>query len=534
MRLEALIQGLGEIVSPTAQATPPAAESVRTPEITHITEDSRTVVPGSLFIARRGLVSDGRAFIEAALGAGAAAVVTDQPLDDLLNSWPAGISLVRVPNAAQAASVIAERFYNHPSSTISMVGVTGTNGKSTVAHLVHRLLRRMSLRSGLIGTIEVDDGCTRATATHTTPPATELSGLLARMVANGCTAAAMEVSSHALHQHRVAGLRYKVGIFTNLSGEHLDYHGTMHDYASAKAMLFAMLPADGLAIIHTPSLPHGAVNDGVSTDTDRTDYAQQMIDACACPVLRCGPNQQASVHILHESLHGQRLSLQGPWGIITAETAMIGGFNAMNTLQAVAAVHHITNCSADDLVQSLHGMTGPTGRLEPMHTAEDGVRVLVDYAHTDDALANAIRSVRTVMETEGQAGQLWVIFGAGGDRDRTKRPRMGRIASLLADQVVVTSDNPRSESPESIIEQILAGVPGDMRRKVRVQPLRDQAITQTLRAASEGDVVLIAGKGHEPDQLISDGKGGIRRIPHDDRVLARSVLEALRKEGSCA
>jgi len=510
MRLEALIQGIGEIVGEPARAG-----DIR---VCDITEDSRTVMPGSMFIARQGLKVDGRAFIVQAARSGASSIVIEGPASDQLRqSLPAQVVLVSVKDAALATAMIAERFYGQPSGRMSVVGVTGTNGKSTIAHLVHRLLSRLEIRCGLIGTIEVDDGSKITEATHTTPPATELSRTLSVMVEHECKAVAMEVSSHALEQQRPAALRFAVGIFTNLTGDHLDYHPSMEAYAQAKARLFAMLPNDGFAILNAQS-----------------QASTLMAQACRCPLLVCGPGEQARVEIEQETLDGQRLRLTGPWGEVRAQTALVGAFNAMNTLQAVAAVHRVSGASAAALGEALQGIRGPAGRLEPMHEGGEPVRVLVDYAHSDDALANAISAVRSVMDTElaatGTSGRLWVVFGAGGDRDRTKRPRMGKIASELADLVVVTSDNPRSEQPSAIIDEILAGVPSSLRGKVAVHPQRDRAIEESIRSAQNGDVVLIAGKGHERDQLLPDGRGGIKRIAHDDRVCARTALERMRLE----
>ncbi len=505
MLLAELAQGIGTVENP-------ARGSIM---VRDITDDSRQVRPGSLFIARKGLIADGRTFIAQAIEAGACAVMCKERLDQI----PPNIPMLVVEDAALAMAQLAERFFGNPTSSLKLAGVTGTNGKSTIVHLIHQALERMNTRCGLVGTIETHDGLSRARATLTTPPATELSRLFASMLANGCEAAAMEVSSHALHQRRVAGLSFDIGVFTNLSGDHLDYHVDMDSYAEAKAMLFEQLPSDGLAIIHAT----GA-------------RAEQMAARCACPVLMCGGGSgggsgeggECDVRIEHESFEGQRLTLIGPWGEVRVRTQLIGGFNAMNTLQAAAAVHAITDCDSDQLACAFEGLAGPTGRLDPVHRPGDGLRVLVDFAHTDDALRNSIGAVRGVLEAEKSGGQLWVIFGAGGDRDGTKRPRMGRVVGELADRVVVTSDNPRSEPPRDIIDQIVAGIPEAKRSSVIVEPDRTRAIELALTKAQAGDVVLIAGKGHERDQLIAGGtSGGYRAIEHDDALCARRVLDNL-------
>lgn len=490
-----------------------------------LTEDSRTVVPGSLFIARAGLKSDGNRFVADALRAGAVAVLTDDPNLSLPNT-----PVAWTPDVLLASALLAERFYGEPSSRLGLVGVTGTNGKTTTSFLVWRMLNALEHRCGLVGTVLVDDGREVARAAMTTPPAVELSRTLASMVECGCTHAAMEVSSHSLDQRRCDALRFRVGIFTNLTGDHLDYHKTMDQYAAAKARLFELL-AQGAAGVVNVDDPAGA----------------RMLARCRGPVLRCTAGDagaECRVRIAQESLGAMGLELAGPWGRLHADVPLIGSYNAMNVLQATAACH-ILGLSAEDLGRALLGVQAPPGRLERVSTPADTISVFVDYAHSDDSLRNVLRAVSGVLPGRAHAGsrlqstagtpseppdgpRLWVVFGCGGDRDRTKRPRMGRAAADLADAIVVTSDNPRTEVPSAIIDEILAGIPGEQRHKVRVDAERERAIHAAVAAAAPGDAIVIAGKGHETEQVLPDGRGGTYSIHFDDAEIARAALAARR------
>ncbi|MDX2131121.1 MAG: UDP-N-acetylmuramoyl-L-alanyl-D-glutamate--2,6-diaminopimelate ligase [Planctomycetota bacterium] len=522
---------LSELVSGLSVRRDPDRDA----RVCDLSEDSRTVVPGTLFIARRGLKADGNAFIEQALRAGASAVLTDNA--SLRLAGDGAVPLVYAPDVPAVLSVIAERFYGGASSRLSLVGVTGTNGKTTTTYLVWRLLNGAGVRCGLVGTVLVDDGREVAASGMTTPPATETSRCLASMVDAGCAAACMEVSSHALHQRRADALRFRVGVFTNLSGDHLDYHGTMDAYADAKARLFERLEPDALAVVNV-----------------QDPRAARMTRDCRARVLRCAVATPGALTdaergadcvatILDESLDAMRLRLRGAWGEIDARVPLVGRYNAMNTLQACACAHAL-GLGADALAAGLPGLAAPPGRLERVHAPTDDVRVYVDYAHSDDSLRNVLLTVGAVMPGRHHAGdirsaagapkqtetpsRLWAVFGCGGDRDRTKRPRMGRAAADLADRVVVTSDNPRTERPGDIIDEILAGIPASARPAIEVQADRARAIHHAVRQASPGDVVVIAGKGHETEQILPDGKGGTVRTHFDDREVAREALELRR------
>ncbi len=488
-----------------------AAADVR---ICDITEDSRTVMPGSLFVARVGEKSDGRAFVADAIAAGATAILSDRPVD----AGPV-CSLVS-SDVALATAMLAERFYGNPSKMLKLIGVTGTNGKTTIAYLIHQLLNASKVRCGLISTVCIDDGRGRSDSMLTTPPALEISQALATMVESGCTAAVMEVSSHALEQKRVAALSFDIGIFTNLTGDHLDYHKTMDAYAAAKSTLFRMLGPEGLAIVNADD-----------------PASERMVTGCRSRVLRCtaGARGDAECRVVAgpATFAGTDAALVGPWGRVESTIPLVGAHNLMNTLESVAAVTALGVAPAQ-VARALTLVQAPPGRLEPVVAGgiDAGFSIFVDYAHTDDALANVLRTVRPLLDAGGTArGRLIVVFGCGGDRDRSKRPRMARVACELADVVVVTSDNPRTEDAQAIIRDILAGMePGSP--PAHVDADRRAAIAWAVDHAERGDIVVIAGKGHETYQLLPDGRGGIHRTDFDDRLVARAALERRFRPGS--
>jgi UDP-N-acetylmuramoyl-L-alanyl-D-glutamate--2,6-diaminopimelate ligase len=490
-----------------------------------VTDDSRRVVPGALFVAKRGPTRDGASFIPDAIARGAAAVLTDADAPNLT----APVATLRAPDAALALARLAERFHHNPSSTVDVVGVTGTNGKTTTSTLLRHLLETSGKRAGLVSTCAIDAGPGRplAKAMQTTPGAAELSERLAEMRDLGCAAAVVETSSHALDQKRVAGIRYKAAIFTNLTGDHLDYHKTMDVYADAKATLFAMLAPgapDAFAIVNADD-----------------PYAARMVRDTKAPVVACAlahdgaaPSREqiesrlarrvahvASVELLGYQPGGMNIRVAAPFGEIAVLLPLVGEHNAMNALQAACAAWSL-GATRDAIVEGLETAPAPPGRLEPV-TREPGVSepftVLVDYAHTDDALERALVAVRPLVR---DGGSLRVVFGCGGDRDRTKRPRMGRVASRFADDVIVTSDNPRTEDPSSIVGQVIDGMDDRSRAESIVD--REQAIRRAVSIAREGDVVLIAGKGHEDYQILADGRGGTITRHFDDREIARDAL----------
>ncbi len=479
-----------------------------------VVEDSRTAVPGCLFIARRGTVDDGARHAPEAVAAGAEAVLLEEGVSAA--HIPSHATVLRTADVPRVGAQVAERFFGDPSRELMVAGVTGTNGKTTVAHFAWRILNDCGIRTGLVGTVCIDDGRDMGDATLTTPPATELSRSLASMCDAGCRAVVLECSSHALHQGRVAGLAFDVGVYTNLSGDHLDYHGTMEAYAAAKSILFASLPEDGLAVLNAEDA-----------------YAGVMRSACRAGTVWTSGRERSGADLIVRTRAGARLGLQelelvGPWGDLACRLPVLGGHNAVNLLQAVAIAHRF-GAPGEAIARAIGQLIPPRGRLtrvEPDAGDAPLPLVYVDFAHTDDALATTLREVRTAMEADASAGsrRLWVVFGCGGDRDRTKRPRMGRVAAEHADRVVITSDNPRTEPPGSIIGDILEGVPADRRSAVDVHADRASAIEHALAAAEPGDVVVIAGKGHEREQILPDGPGGVRRVMFDDAQAARSAL----------
>lgn len=548
MRIADLIHGLGIRISQVV------GDDVHTPEsgggvrICDITEDSRTVMPGSLFIARAGEKSDGKRFIPGAIEAGASAILTDDPafaLPAQTHAKSGPIVVLQTEDVPLAIAQLAERFYGNPSSKMTVIGVTGTNGKTTTTFLIHQMLNRLGVRCGLVGTVVIDDGTEVAPASMTTPPALELSRTLARMHEAGCKAVVMETSSHALHQRRVGGpmaIGFHAGVFTNLTGDHLDYHGTMDNYADAKAMLFAALPA--------------ASNGGVAIVNIQDPWHTRMVRDSRARVVRCAVDEPGALPItggtapetvwrakvLSADTGGTHVELSGPWsgaGISHAQVRipLVGGFNVMNALQALVTVHALFGGTGEDdlsfdiISRALEATIAPPGRLEPVTPDPSPIDVLVDYAHTDDALKTVLGVLRDAMvqrqASGGNRGQLWCVFGCGGDRDRTKRPRMGKVACELADRVVVTSDNPRTEQPEAIIAEIRSGMTTGAAQVV-VEMDRERAIQWAMQQAQPGDVVIIAGKGHEDYQILPDPSrpGATVTRLFDDREVARAALRA--------
>lgn len=506
--------------------------------ICDLTEDSRTVMPGSLFVARRGERSDGRAYIEQALAAGAVAILTEShgaPVhdpafaDDGRGSSKA--VLVTTEDIGLATALVAERFYGNPSRTLMCIGVTGTNGKTTITFLIHQLLNGAppsegGMRSGLIGTVCVDDGTEVAPAAYTTPPALEVSRTLARMLESGCHAVVMETSSHALHQRRVGAVAFSIAGFTNLTHDHLDYHHTMEEYAAAKAILFESLPSEA--------------DGGVAVINADDPWAERMVQDCSAKVVRCSmkarhsptePEADWRARVISADARQTTVDISGPWDAGRAAGAgkswrvklpLIGGHNVMNALQA-AAIAYSAGLSSEAVREGLEKVHAPPGRLEPITPVGGPVTVYVDYAHTDDAL---LRVLDVLHQAKDKRAKLICVFGCGGDRDTTKRPKLGRAAAEIADRVFITSDNPRTEEPRTIIEQVMAGVPAGKRHAVMIEEDRAAAIHAAIASAEKGDVVIIAGKGHEDYQIVPDGAGGTIRNHFDDREVGRAALHA--------
>lgn len=468
-------------------------------EITGISSHSRSVAPGNLFVARRGSASNGADYIPEAIGAGAAAILTD-----IYDPSLKGVTQVIDPDVRRLEAMMAAEFYHHPSRDLFMVGVTGTNGKTTTAFLVKQLLDGLGLQCGLIGTIESIIGRVRYSSTRTTPEVTVNQKVLREMVLSDCKAAVMEVTSHALAQGRTAQISFDVAIYTNLSIDHLDYHGSMADYAAAKARLFAS----------GPGAPHWAI-------INRDDpWAESMLTKFSGSLLTYSLTDPSADLYADEVELGPRslrclVHYQGE--SVPLKAPLVGRFNLYNLL-AAAGVGLIRGARLSQIAPLFSKMVGAEGRLE--RVANDRkVEIYVDFAHTPDALEQVVRALR-----ETSRGRIITLFGCGGERDRSKRPMMGRIATELSDLTIITSDNPRSEEPEAICREIHAGVvPG---RAVELVVDRREAIWRAIEEAKPGDLVLIAGKGHETSQIFAH-----RTIEFDDREVAREVCRQLQERG---
>ncbi len=499
MRLDALSAGVGALA-------PGSGGSL---EITGLAYDSRRVCPGDLFFCVSGLRSDGHRFAAEALQRGALALVVERPLG-------LGAPELLVDSARAAMATLAARFNGHPDRELRVIGVTGTNGKTTTAYLLRALLQAGGERCGLLGTVKSVIGGRELEVARTTPEAIDLQADLRAMLAGGDRACAMEVSSHALALGRTDGIFFAAAVFTNISRDHLDFHTDMEDYFQAKRRLF--LPGAGA---RSPGLSVLNVD-----DAHGRRLAAEIDGACTFALDRPA---DYSAGDLSCSFAGCRFTLRTPGGG-EREVAlpMPGRFNVANALAALAAVHALGG-ELDVLVGALERGVHVPGRFEPVDEGQD-FAVLVDYAHTPHSLENVLGAARELAGAPDRAhGRVICVFGAGGDRDRGKRPLMGAIAARLADVAVVTSDNPRSEDPEQIIAEIMDGVDGGGGRppEERVRAIADRraAIAEAVSCAHAGDVLVIAGKGHEQGQEIADG----RKLPFDDVAVAREALGACRQ-----
>lgn len=468
-----------------------------------VTDDSRSVQPGSVFIAVRGEQVDGHRFIPAAADAGMAGLVLQQPMGSL------SVPFVRVADSRKALGLLGSRFYGEPSSQIRMIGVTGTNGKTTTTYVCKALLEALGQRVGLIGTVAYQIGAETIPASHTTPGALELQQLLARMVAGGCTAAVMEVSSHALAQDRTAGCEYDVAVFSNLTQDHLDFHKTMEEYFHAKLRLFTGLT--GTHKSHKRAI--------LNVD----DPAGQRIKAlCPVPVWTYALKAKADLRAeqVRLSLGGTTFTAATPAGSFPVESHLVGEHNVYNLLSAIGVALH-EGATPDQVRGAVSHVTNVPGRFERV-MAGQAFTVVVDYAHTEDALVRLLTAAQAL-----KTGRLITVFGCGGDRDRGKRPKMGGAAVRYSDVVVLTSDNPRTEDPESILREVEVGVTEALKERPLVQYRkvadRREAIEAAVREARAGDMVLIAGKGHEDYQII-----GTQKFHFDDREVAREAIERYR------
>ena len=458
--------------------------------------DSREVVPFTAFFALKGTRVDGHDHIDQAVERGATAIVCER----MPERFKEGVCYVRVADSTHALAVAAANFHDHPSRALTLVGITGTNGKTSTATLLYRLFRALGHKCGLISTVEVRIGQRSIPATHTTPDAVRLNALLHEMVEEKVTHCFMEVSSHGVVQERITGLHFDVGVFTNITHDHLDYHGTFAAYIQAKKRFFDQLAADALALVNADD-PNSAVMVQNTAARKRSYAVNGMADHRA--------------RIIENQLTGLHLNIDGH----DVYTRLVGAFNASNLLAVYAVAVHL-GLAPMDVLTALSDLEPPRGRFQAVR-GPGGVLGVVDYAHTPDALRNVLETMRGVCSADQR---VITVVGCGGDRDRSKRPVMARIAAELSDRVVLTSDNPRSEDPMAILAEMRAGVPPGDAERVFVNADRREAIRQAVSLAAPGDAVLVAGKGHETYQEIA----GVRH-PFDDAAVLKETLELMHR-----
>lgn len=474
-------------------------------EISSIAADSRKVTKGSLFIAVVGLTINGHQFVQQAMDRGASAVVIERGQEVV--AMNPSVTRIIVRDSRRALAILSDAFYHHPSQHLKVIGVTGTNGKTTTTHLIRSILQDHGYKTGLIGTISSIIGHTVIPSKNTTPESIDLHQLLMQMVEENCQYAIMEVSSHALVQGRVRGVRFATSIFTNLSQDHLDYHRNMEDYRQAKGLLFAQM-GNSYEIKHRPVI--------LNADDPASEAFKKMT---AAPILTYGIEKDADIRAtnVHVTDQGLRYLLQTWAGEAVVELKITGKFNVYNSLAAIAATLH-EGLPLQDIIESLAQVTGVDGRMQKVDAGQD-FTVFVDYAHTPDGLENVLTTIKQFAK-----GKIITIVGCGGDRDRSKRPLMARIAAKMSDIALFTSDNPRTENPMLIIEDMIAGLKSDGETYSNYEVIvdRKEAIERGIALAQANDILLIAGKGHETYQDF-----GTHIIHFDDRQIA---LEALRRK----
>jgi UDP-N-acetylmuramoyl-L-alanyl-D-glutamate--2,6-diaminopimelate ligase len=474
-------------------------------EISSVDYDSRKTQSGSLFVAMRGESTDGNRYIAQAIQKGAVAVLSDSP-----EFRPSkGLAFAQVPHGRRALAQISANFYGRPAEKLKVTGVTGTNGKTTTTFLIESFLKASGRTSALLGTIEYHIANRVLPSPHTTPESLEINRFLAEAVSGGATEMVMEVSSHALEQGRVWGIAYDVAVFTNLTRDHLDYHKTMEKYFDAKAMLFrgCGTPPPRVAIINLDD-----------------EFGRKLVESSAragSKVIRYGirENGDSRADEIQYSATGTRFRLVYGGVTVDCRSQLVGEVNVYNVMGAALAALE-RGCSVSEIEKAVEKFERVSGRFEQV-AAGQPFTVIVDYAHTDDALRNLIRIARNMLNTQKTKARIITLFGCGGDRDRTKRPLMGRAAGEGSDFVVLTSDNPRSEDPMAIINEARVGLE-QTKARFSIEPDRRRAIRIAVSEARPGDIVLIAGKGHEKYQITREGT-----FPFDDVELARSALFAL-------
>ena len=474
------------------------------PSVHGVEYDSRRVTEGSVFVAMKGETSDGNRYIDQAIAGGAVAVVTDSAAEP----QRPGVAWVQVPHGRRALARLSANFYKRPAERTANTGITGTNGKSTTAFLIESILQAAGRKTALVGTVEYHVAGKILPAPHTTPEALELNRLLAEGLSQGVTESVMEVSSHALEQQRIFGIPFDVAVFTNLTRDHLDYHHTMEDYFRAKRVLFEGCGTEP---------PRVAV---INTDNESGRELLTLSRKKSSEVLTYGlTSGDFHAEAVEITGNGTRFQMAMPSGKLAIWSPLIGTVNVYNIL-AAAAAGYARNCPAEAIAKGIFNLARVPGRFERVDCGQP-FTVVVDYAHTDDALRNLTALARDFVTRAGLNGQVITLFGCGGDRDRAKRPLMGEAAGKGSDFVVLSSDNPRSEDPLAIMNDALVGLQRSG-AKYTIEADRRKAIALAFQSAGPGDIVLLAGKGHEKVQITREGS-----IPFDDVDVAREALASL-------
>jgi UDP-N-acetylmuramoyl-L-alanyl-D-glutamate--2,6-diaminopimelate ligase len=472
--------GPGKPLPPSLKGTEP---------VSGVTADSRQVLPGSVFVAVTGTRTDGLTFVDEAVHRGALLIVADKPCQ-------AGVPVLQVDDCREALALLARSFYEDPARSMDLIGVTGTNGKSTVTFLIEELLEKTGRKPGLLGTLVYRWGGMQTKAARTTPDAVDIYRMLRQMADSGVDSVVMEVSSHGLDQKRVFGLNFRAAVFTNLSRDHLDYHKDIRAYGEAKARLFRQLSRDGIGVVNCDDPGHVL-----------------MLKNAEARVITFGESKSADYRIrnVKPASGWTRFYLDGPHERSEVETSLLGRFNAWNwTAAAVTGME--LGVPRDSVLHALRQVNPVPGRMERVETSGE-FQVIVDYAHSPGGLQSVLETVR-----EWTARRIILVFGCGGERDRGKRPEMGKIGAKLADRLIVTSDNPRNEDPEKILDDIFEGI-DDLKRAERIKDRHD-AICRALALAGKGDTVLIAGRGHESVQDLGD-----RKVHFLDREVVEACLQ---------
>ncbi len=494
MKLENLIEGLSVVQ---------LAGEVERKDIGMICYDSRKVVKNSIFVAIKGFNFNGHDFVMDAIAKGATAVVLEDD-SEISNDYliHQNVTKILVKDARKALAILSKNFFKNPSEKINLIGVTGTNGKTSITYFVKSILDYAGYKTGLIGTIANYIGNELIPSEKTTPESVELNQLLERMVNENCTHCVMEVSSHSLELSRVYGIKFKAGIFTNLTQDHLDFHKTMENYFLAKKKLFDALIENSFAIVNIDE-----------------EYGKRIAVDTQAQLITYGNSKAANYRFQNPTYTFEQLKFeldhQGRLYPVVANVT--GTFNVYNLTASIAVCHQL-GIDLEKILEALKNLKQVPGRFEVVGNYP--VKVIVDYAHTADALKNVLLTIREILKLNNSTSKIITVFGAGGDRDRTKRPMMGSVVEELSDLAIITNDNPRNEDPQQIFRDILDGVVN--KNKFKVIEDREEAIREAISTASAGDVVLLAGKGHEAYQIIKD-----KRISFDDRVEAQKILKEI-------